>query len=205
MKSIVKLIMLLSIVVINGCILENNELLNEEVETADQEEVQKELENHKKADESQEGSPSEDSIGEKFGSLPMETQIALLTPYYDERGEPQRISDNIFFIYYGIEDSFIFIQVHSGAGVGHPVYMIERRGDTFNPVDGVTNMAGGRYEITHPPEVSVSVEELMADYESKPDLYDASSANVSPDKFDLASFNELKAIAEETSDNAETE
>ena len=33
----------------------------------------------------------------------MDTQIALLTPYYGERGEPQGIIDGAYFIQYGLE------------------------------------------------------------------------------------------------------
>lgn len=211
----------LSILFLTGCNQESNELTKEELETIYREEVQKDLEKVnevEKTKEIEEGSTNnevevisdsspqnKESNSEKFESLPMDTQVALLTPYYDERGGPQNISEGLGSILYGMEESFIFIQVHSGAGVGHPVYRIERRGDTFYPVDGVLNMGISGYEVTDPPQVSVTIDEIMADYENNPALYDASAANTDADQFDLASFNQMKVLAEETSSGFETE
>ncbi|ANU28270.1 hypothetical protein I858_014860 [Planococcus versutus] len=204
-----------------GCNQESNELTKEELETIYPEEVRKELEKVNKAEETEiieEDSTSDEtevtaessiqnkeSNSEKFEALPMDTQVALLTPYYDERGEPQLISEGMYFILYGLDENSIFIQVHSGAGTGHPVYMIERKGDTFNLVDGVINMGMSGYELIDPPQVSVTIDELMADYENNPALYDASAANTDTDQFDLDSFNQMKVLAEETANSIETE
>ena len=212
---------LLSILFLAGCTQESNELTKEELETIYREEVQKELEKENEVEKAKEleedsttneveviadSSPqNKESNGEKFESLPMDTQVALLTPYYDERGGPQSISEGLGSILYGMEESFIFIQVHSGAGVGHPVYRIERQGNTFYPVDGVINMGISGYEVTDPPQVSVTIDELMDDYENNPALYDASAANTNADQFDLASFNQMKVLAEETSSGFEIE
>lgn len=219
--NILKLVIFFSILFLVGCSQESNELTKEEHETIYREEVQKELEKEKKAEETEvieedstndetevtpeSSSLNKESNSEKFESLSPDTQVALLTPYYDERGNPQQISEGMYFILYGLEENFIFIQVHSGAGVGHPVYMIERQGDTFNPVDGVINMGMSGFEIIDPPQVSVTIDNLMADYENAPDLYDASAANADADQFDFASFNQMKALAEETSSSFETE
>lgn len=219
--NILKLVIFFSILFLVGCNQESNELTKEELETIYREEVQKELEKVSKAEETEvieedstnnevevisESSPqNKESNSEKFESLPMDTQVALLTPYYDERGKPQRISEGMYFISYGLEENLTFIQVHSGAGIGHPVYMIERQVDTFHPVDGVINMGISGYEVTDPPQVSVTIDELMADYENNPALYDASAANTDGDQLDLASFNQMKVLAEETSSRFETE
>lgn len=210
-----------SILFLAGCNQESNELTKEELETIYREEVQKDLEKVneiEKTKEIEEGSTNnevevisdsspqnKESNSEKFESLTMDTQVALLTPYYDERGGPQSISEGLGSILYGMEESFIFIQVHSGAGVGHPVYRIERQGNTFYPVDGVINMGISGYEVTDPPQVSVTIDELMDDYENNPALYDASAANTDADQFDLASFNQMKVLAEKTSSGFETE
>ncbi|MDE0583246.1 hypothetical protein ON064_09375 [Planococcus sp. A6] len=212
----------ISILFLAGCNQESNELTKEELETIYREEVQKELEKGNEVEKTKEieeedstnnelevlsdSSPqNKESNREKFESLPMDTQVALLAPYYDERGGPQSISEGLGSILYGMEESFIFIQVHSGAGVGHPVYRIERQVDTFYPVDGVLNMGISGYEVTEPPQVSVTIDEIMADYENNPALYDASAANTDADQFDLASFNQMKVLAEETSSGFEIE
>ncbi|WP_271852591.1 hypothetical protein [Planococcus maritimus] len=221
MINILKLGVFLSILFLAGCNQESNELTKEELETIYREEVQKELEKVNEVEKTKEieedstnnevevisdsSSQNKESNSEKFESLPMDTQVSLLTPYYDERGGPQSISEGLGSILYGMEESFIFIQVHSGAGVGHPVYRIERQGNTFYPVDGVINMGISGYEVTDPPQVSVTIDELMDDYENNPPLYDASAANTDADQFDLASFNQMKVLAEETSSGFETE
>lgn len=221
MINILKLVIFFSILFLVGCNQESNELTKEELETIYREEVQKELEKAKKAEETEvieedsanveaevtpeSSSLNKESDSEKFESLPTDTQVALLTPYYDERGKPQRISEGMYFILYGLEENFIFIQVHSGAGTGHPVYMIERQGDTFKPVDGVINMGVSGFEVIAPPQVNVTIDDLMTDYENAPDLYDASAANTDADQFDFASFNQMKVLAEETSSSFETE
>lgn len=221
MINILKLGVFLSILFLAGCNQESNELTKEELETIYREEVQKELEKVNEVEKTKEieedstnnevevisdsSSQNKESNSEKFKSLPMDTQVSLLTPYYDERGGPQSISEGLGSILYGMEESFIFIQVHSGAGVGHPVYRIERQGNTFYPVDGVINMGISGYEVTDPPQVSVTIDELMDDYENNPPLYDASAANTDADQFDLASFNQMKVLAEETSSGFETE
>lgn len=221
MINILKLVIFFSILFLVGCNQESNELTKEELETIYREEVQKELEKAKKAEETEvieedsanveaevtpeSSSLNKESDSEKFESLPTDTQVALLTPYYDERGKPQHISEGMYFILYGLEENFIFIQVHSGAGTGHPVYMIERQGDTFKPVDGVINMGVSGFEVIAPPQVNVTIDDLMTDYENAPDLYDASAANTDADQFDFASFNQMKVLAEETSSSFETE
>ena len=221
MINILKLGIFLSILFLAGCNQESNELTKEELETIYREEVQKELEKVnevEKPKEIEEDSTNnevevisdsfpqnKESNSEKFDSLSRDTQVTLLTPYYDERGGPQSISEGLGSILYGMEENFIFIQVHSGAGVGHPVYRIERQGDTFYPIDGVINMGISGYEVTDPPQVSVTIDELIADYENNPALYDASAANIDADQFNLASFNQMKVLVEETSSGLGTE
>lgn len=61
------------------------------------------------------------------------------------------------------------------------------------------------YEIIDPPQFSITIDELMADYENDPTLYDASAANTDADQFNLASFNQIKKLAEETASSIETE
>lgn len=88
---------LLSILFLAGCTQESNELTKEELETIYREEVQKELEKANEVEETKEteedsindeveviadSSPqNKESNSEKFKSLSMDTQVALLTPY----------------------------------------------------------------------------------------------------------------------------
>lgn len=197
----VRLMFLVSILLVSACNQDSAEPIEEDtVATEDQLVESLEQENNSVDEESGETTSepsieSSESIIETFESLPVGTQIALLTPYYDERGDPQNIIDGMF-VMYGVEDSFIFLQVHSGAGSGHPVYMIERKGNTFYPVDGVVSMGVSGYEEAPPPQVSVTIDDLMADYERNPDLYDEAATHTEPNKFDLTSFNELKEMVE---------
>lgn len=138
------------------------------------EEVQKVLDDEKKETSSQtevSSSQKAESAGEWFNDLPDDIRIALLIPYFDERGKPEKI-DGGLSIHYGIGDDYALIQVHSEAGSGHPVYKIQRQGDTFQAIDGVVYMGSSGYEAVSLPSVLVTVDQLRADYEKNPDLYE---------------------------------
>ncbi len=229
MKKRMKLIILSLALLLTGCGQESQELTKEEQEEIYREEVQKRLEEEQQpektsaqsdTDEEREETKEleeteiftektsdvvENSNIERFEALPTDTQIALLTPYYDERGQPQGITEGAWSIMYGLEDNLIFLQVHSGAGTGHPIYLIERQGDTFLPVDGVVAMGIDGYEVSPPPQVNVTVDQLLADYESAPDLYDGSAGNTGYyEELNSVSFDEMKTMTLETSDSSES-
>ena len=200
-----KIILLSAALFLVGCQgNNNNELSKQEQEAIYREEVQKSLKAEEKEEEkdvvteSEEKSSEADtpspqkrkSASEQFDSLPKDIQMALLIPYYDERGEPDNIIYNRMSTSYGIEGNIIFLQVHSGAGSGHPVYKIQRQGDTFQAVDGVAFMGhASGYEDVAPPTVQVTVEGLMTDYEKTPDIYDMAAESTSLDLEYLTSDN----------------
>lgn len=210
-----KIIILWAALLVAGCSQETGELLQTEQDTMNQEEVQKASEETKEekvassAQASNQGAQLQ-SAGEQFDALPAETQIALLTPYFDERGKPENI-DGYLYINYGRGDNYALIQVHSGVGSGHPVYKIERHGDSFEAIDGVVYMGrGDQYEAVNLPSVQVTVEELMADYENAPGLYDqaAEDTHLNTEYLNLVTFEQQKSMigqSQPDQDSSETE
>lgn len=171
-------IILIVALLLAGCGQAVDEPPKAEPEVVSQEGIQKVSDQEEKEDE-QVSSRAESankavrtqSAGEWFDDLPDDIRIALLTPYFDERGQPENI-DGSLYIHYGIGDDYALIQVHSGAGSGHPVYKIQRQADTFQAIDGVVYMGSNGYEAVSLPSVLVTADQLRADYEKNPDLYE---------------------------------
>lgn len=173
-----------------------------EQEAVAQEEVQTVLDDEKKETSSQievSSSQKAESPGEWFNDLPDDIRIALLTPYFDERGKPEKI-DGGLYINYGIGDDYALIQVHSGAGSGHPVYKIQRQGDTFRAIDGVVYVGSSEYESVALPSVLLTAEQLQSDYEKNPDLYQEAAEHTHWDTeyLNLVNFEKQKSMISQT-------
>lgn len=195
MKRTIVLIVALLLV---GCGQAADDLPKLEQEAVPQEEVQKVLDAEKKETSSQtevSSSQKAESAGEWFNDLPDDIRIALLIPYFDERGKPEKI-DGGLSIHYGIGDDYALIQVHSEAGSGHPVYKIQRQGDTFQAIDGVVYMGSSGYEAVSLPSVLVTAEQLRSDYEKNPELYQeaAEHTNWGTEYLNLVHFEKQKSM-----------
>ena len=195
MKRTIVLIVALLLV---GCEQAADDLPKLEQEAVPQEEVQKVLDDEKKETSSQtevSSSQKAESAGEWFNDLPDDIRIALLIPYFDERGKPEKI-DGGLSIHYGIGDDYALIQVHSEAGSGHPVYKIQRQGDTFQAIDGVVYMGSSGYEAVALPSVLVTAEQLRSDYEKNPELYQeaAEHTNWDTEYLNLVNFEKQKSM-----------
>ncbi len=66
---------------------------------------------------------------ENYNSLPIETKVKLVATIVDNRAIPVKIPDfdgTMFYDYYSVFQDELYINVHSGAGVGHPIYQFKK-------------------------------------------------------------------------------
>lgn len=96
-----------------------------------------------------------------YDNMPTRNKIQLLASIVDDRANMEA-----FTIYYSIEGDNVFIMVHSGAGVGHPIYKIKIGSSIIKPIDGVVHNGIGSDGLDIHERLGVSVSQIY-----KGDLY----------------------------------
>ncbi|EUJ42721.1 hypothetical protein [Listeria riparia] len=115
----------------------------------------------------------------------------------DERSIPPI---NGVIVYYNEDSDHTLINVHSGAGVGHPIYLVTKKENVIAPIKSVAYHGVDGYEKAEIKANPISKNELYEQYIADKDLYDAAleKTEQNPD-LTLADFNEKYAST--SSDN----
>lgn len=118
-----------------------------------------------------------------YNELPLDIKIKLIASIVDDRAMsfmPDNTEARMFNIFYSIYDDKIYVNVHSGAGVGHPIYLISYDSETVTPVEGVVNAGvGSLEEVTGFDKTTVTKKSLYEKYISNKTIFD--SNNVVPE------------------------
>ncbi|MBC1649640.1 hypothetical protein HCJ13_05465 [Listeria booriae] len=134
----------------------------------------------------------------KFDKLPDELQALLIATAIDERSIPPI---NGVTVYYNEDGDYTLINVHSGAGVGHPVYLLTKKENVITPIKSVVYQGVDGYEKAEIKTNLISKNELYAQYIADKDLYDTALEKTEQNlDLTLADFNEKYAST--YSDNA---
>jgi len=146
---------------------------DDEAETEKDVEVKEEAEAKEKAE--AKAKEMNDSIN-NFDNLSQAIKAHLATSIVDDRAYAHDLTG--FTLYYNIEGDNLFVQVHSGAGVGHPVYRIQLDSDSITPIDGVVNVSAANIEETTLNSSTISKKDLYNHYSKNKDVYEAGESNV---------------------------
>lgn len=212
MKNRLLALLTIFLIGIGGCSSDQAEVLTkDEQEAIYREEVQKMLKEEKMIEDSKEEEEEDSeetemeegeveaaetlSKGEKFLTLPLGTQASIISTYLDERASADSLVDGGFYTGYSFENNYTIIQVTSGAGSGHPIYLVELQNETYIPTDAVVFVGSDSVEKRTPPQVEITLSELYDEYLSNEYLYDLTNDTAYDIEMTVADFNRLRDSA----------
>lgn len=142
---------------------------------------------------------SKNSNLEKYNDLPIEIKVKLIATIVDERAIPVEMpadfDGTMFYDYYSLYQNELYINVNSGAGVGHPVYYFKVDEETVTPVEGVVNTGADNIEeVDGIDQTPVNKAALYEQYMASKELYDSDIIKAEDSKDSVReNFNNLKS------------
>ncbi|MGM0214119.1 lipoprotein [Enterococcus sp. AZ109] len=137
----------------------------------------------------------------EYNNLPEQVKVFLATTTVDDRAkydlDPEvKPPTFIDYIQYNFDGDYLIVNLTSGIGIGHPVYLLDYDDEFIYPVDGfaiVDQSAEAVYEAAPVDPTPVSKIDLLDYYQANPQYFDASIDQIlRSDNFTLHSFNENK-------------
>lgn len=129
---------------------------------------------NKETNETGEAGPA-DSI-EAYNELSLPLKVLLATTTVDERAmTPELLGFNL---YYNFDGDDLLVNIHSGAGVGHPWFIIQYDTETITPVQGVVYNGASGYEDVSVESTPISKIDLYNRYMESKESYDLAIKNV---------------------------
>ncbi|MBO1307794.1 hypothetical protein JZO70_16585 [Enterococcus sp. 669A] len=154
-----------------------------------------------KTEETSTSSSVEDEQARKlaeYNNLPEQVKVFLATTTVDDRAkydlDPEvKPPTFIDYIQYNFDGDYLIVNLTSGVGIGHPVYLINYDDEFIYPVDGfviVDQSAEAVYETAPVDPTPVSKIDLLDYYQANPQYFDTSIDQIQVyDDFTLNSFN----------------
>ncbi|MCI3028366.1 hypothetical protein LMF32_04515 [Desemzia sp. C1] len=145
--------------------------------------------------ESVEDSSSSADIIEAYNELDIALKVLLAATTVDERAmTPELLGFNL---YYNFDGDTLLVNIHSGAGVGHPWYAIKYDKETITPVEGVVYNGSMGYEDASVDPTSVSKIDLYNRYIESKQSYDlAVENNVEYPEMTLSEYEDMRSEIE---------
>ena len=92
----------------------------------------------------------------------------------------------------------MLVNVHSGAGVGHPWFIIQFDSETITPIQGLVNMGMSGYEDVTVDATPISKIDLYNRYMESKDSYDLALKNVfERPEMTMAQYEKLRSYIKE--------
>lgn len=114
-----------------------------------------------------------------FDNLPLSIKVHLATSVVDWRADEHDLTG--FTLYYNIVGDELFVNVHSGAGTGHPIFKIKMDSDSIEPIDGLVSEGAGMELEELDVNTVISKEDLYQKYTVHKNIYDAGQSNIEED------------------------
>lgn len=111
-----------------------------------------------------------------YNKLSLPLRMLLATTIVDERAMSPGLLG--YTLAYNFEEEYLLVNVHSGAGVGHPWFIIRDDSDTVTPVQGLVNMGMSGYQDAAVDPTPVSKADLYNRYIESKESYDIALQNV---------------------------
>lgn len=134
-----------------------------------------------------------------YDRLPLTVKIQLIAGVVDERAYPvegKSLKERGLGITYYAYADYVILQIGSGAGVGHPTFLIDYDSKTVTPREGVVGISASEYEMVNTINLSpVSKETLYDNYLENKDAYDRGMTDVYEQEIITEVFEKQKEIA----------
>lgn len=172
----------------------NAEQAREDIEVGKNEiQKNKEAEKTVEVEEVEESVPS-DTI-EAYNGLALPLKVLLATTTVDERAMSPELMG--FYLYYNFDGDALLVNIHSGAGVGHPWYVINYDKETITPAQGVVYTGGGPtgHEDASVDSTAISKIDLYNRYMGAKESYDLALEKVSESpEMTMSKYEELRSF-----------
>lgn len=123
---------------------------------------------------------------EAYNNLPLYVKVQLIAEIVDYRAYPEgskSLKERGYVIGYYVYSNTLILQVGSGVGVGHPVYLLGFDDELIVPQEGVVRVSASGYEIVSDMDLSgVSKGTLYGNYLKNKEAYDNSQEEVAERK-----------------------
>lgn len=111
-----------------------------------------------------------------YNELPVPLKVLLATTVVDERAMTPGLQG--FYLHYNFVGDDVLVNISSGAGSGHPWYIIRYDSETITPVQGVVYLGMSGYGDVPVATTSISKIDLYNRYMASQVSYDAALKNV---------------------------
>lgn len=111
-----------------------------------------------------------------YNELSLPLRMLLATTVVDERAMSPGLLG--YTLAYNFDEEYLLVNVHSGAGVGHPWFVIRDDSDTVTPIEGLVYMGMYGYQDTVVDPTPVSKGDLYNRYIESKESYDLALRNV---------------------------
>lgn len=124
-------------------------------------------------------SGSSSDIIDKYNDFSLPLKVLLATTTVDERATTPELLG--YTLSYNFDQDTLLVNIHSGAGTGHPWYTMKYNNDTITPVGGVVYLGIDGYEETYVEPTPVSKVDLYNLYMSSQESFDLALERVYED------------------------
>ena len=149
-----------------------------------------------KAEEEARIQESANSAINAYNELPLPLKVLLATTVVDERATSPELLG--YTLGYHFDGDYVLVNVHSGAGVGHPWFIIQFDSETITPIQGLVNMGMSGYEDVTVDATPISKIDLYNRYMESKDSYDLALKNVfERPEMTMAQYEKLRSYIKE--------
>jgi len=127
-----------------------------------------------------------------YNELPLPLKVLLATTVVDERAMTPGLQG--FYLKYNLVGDNMLVNISSGAGSGHPWYIIRYDSETITPVQGVVYLGMSGYGDASVVTTPISKIDLYNRYMASQVSYDAALKNVTEyPEMTMAKYEELRS------------
>lgn len=101
-----------------------------------------------------------------YNALPIEAKMQLIAEIVDERAQPvngQSLRERGYGMLYYVYADHVFFQISSGAGIGHPIFIIDYDSESITPREGVIRVSANEYQMMTNINLSTVSKEMLYD------------------------------------------
>lgn len=136
---------------------------------------------------------SERETLEAYNKLELNLKVLLATTIVDERGETPGLLG--YGLSYNFEREQLLVNISSGAGSGHPWFILAFDDEFIYPIEGVTHVSAHKIEAVSVDQSPVSKVTLYQKYLANQGDYDSSLENVQQSEFmSLENYQNMKDL-----------
>lgn len=111
-----------------------------------------------------------------FDQLPEAIKVHVVASLVDDRAKEHNLEG--FTLNYNIEGDILYLEVHSGAGVGHPIYKLQIDSDSITPLEDVVRVSAEEIEVATVDASVINKNELYNEYLDHKETYENGQSNV---------------------------